>query len=191
MAFRQMPLSRRSLRKQIAVALESPASVIKRLWKKDDVPPDMSATMAIYNEAVDKFTQSALAFMEYERALTKARRQSELLQKEIEIARLRKEIGALKLVIPLLVEELGMCQIEYVSGGKSCTVPCGREAVAECTDCGVRICSDCRTQCCGDSFCDQCYDYHLSNSCMKKRVQSERQSLPAEVSGLPRFSSAS
>jgi hypothetical protein len=191
MAFRPMPLSRRSLRKQTAVALENPAGVIKRLWKKDDAPPTMSATMAIYNEAVNKFTQSALAFMEYERVLTQARRESELLQKEIEIARLRKEIGALRLVIPLLAEDLGMCQIEYVSGGKSNTVPCGRAAVAECADCGVRICSGCRTQCCEDSFCDQCYDYHLSNFCLKKRVQSERQSLPGEVSRFPRFSSAS
>ena len=83
--------------------------------EEDDALATMSATMATYNEAANKFTQSALAFMEYERALTQARRESELQQKEIEVARLRKEIGALKLVIPLLLEELGLCQIEYVS----------------------------------------------------------------------------
>ena len=185
MAFR-MPPPRRSLRKQIAVALENPVGMVKRLWKKDDALATMSATMATYNEAANKFTQSAIAFMEYERVLTQARRESELQQKEIEVARLRKEIGALKLVIPLLVEELGLCQIEYVSGGKSNTVPCGRAAVAECADCGVSICSDCRTECCGDSLCDQCYDYHVANSCVKKRVQSQRQSLPTEVSNSPR-----
>jgi hypothetical protein len=181
-----MPLSRRSLRKQIAGALENPVGVVKGLWKKDDAFATMSATMATYNEAANKFTQSAIAFMEYERVLTQARRESQLRQKEIELARLRKEIGALKLVIPLLVEELGLCQIEYVSGGKANTVPCGRVAVAECADCGVPICSDCRTECCVDSFCRHCYEYHVTNSCIRKRVRNERQSLPTEVSNSPR-----
>ena len=167
-----MPLSRRSLRKQIAGALENPVGVVKGLWKKDDAFATMSATMATYNEAANKFTQSAIAFIEYERVLTQAR--------------LRKEIGALKLVIPLLVEELGLCQIEYVSGGKANTVPCGRVAVAECADCGVPICSDCRTECCVDSFCRHCYEYHVTNSCIRKRVRNERQSLPTEVSNSPR-----
>jgi hypothetical protein len=181
-----MPLPSRSLRKQIVGALENPVGVVKRLWKRDDALATMSATMATYNEAANKFTQSAVAFIEYERVITHARRESELRQKEIEVARLRKEIGALKLVIPLLVEELGLCQIEYVSGGKSNTVPCSRAAVAECADCGVLICSDCRTECCGDSFCSQCYEYHVTNSCLRKRVRNERQGLPTEVSNSPR-----
>lgn len=187
MAFRPMPLSHRSLRKQIAGALENPVGVVRRLWKKDDALATMSATMATYHEAVDKFTRFATAFMEHERVLTQTRRQSQLREKEIELARLRKEIGALKLVIPLLFEELGACQIEYVSGGNADSVPCGRVAVAECADCGVPICSECRTECCEDSFCGQCYDYHATNSCMKKPVQSERQSPPTEVPKSPTF----
>jgi hypothetical protein len=66
------------------------------------------------------------------------------------------------------------CQIEYSSSGKADGMPCGKPAVAECSDCGAAICSDCRSWCCGDSFCEYCYDYHGTHSCVKKPVQNER-----------------
>jgi hypothetical protein len=64
------------------------------------------------------------------------------------------------------------CQIEYVSSDSD-GMPCGKTAVAKCSDCGSAICSDCQSECCGDSFCGQCYDYHVANSCVKKPVQNE------------------
>jgi hypothetical protein len=57
--------------------------------------------------------------------------------------------------------------------------PCGKRTVAECADCGTAICSDCRFECCGDSFCGQCYDYHVTHSCVRKPVQNEGNPLPA------------
>jgi len=68
------------------------------------------------------------------------------------------------------------CQIE--SANESDTVRCGKPAVAECADCGASICSACRTECCGQSFCDHCYDYHASYSCLRKPSQVEGQTLP-------------
>jgi hypothetical protein len=66
------------------------------------------------------------------------------------------------------------CQIEYVSSDSDNGMPCGKPAVAKCGDCGSSICSDCCTECCGDSFCVVCYDYHLTNSCVRKPAQSVR-----------------
>jgi hypothetical protein len=66
------------------------------------------------------------------------------------------------------------CQIEYVSSDSDIGMPCGKTAVAKCSDCGFAICSDCCTECCGDSFCGQCYDYHVTTSCVRKPVQNER-----------------
>ena len=66
------------------------------------------------------------------------------------------------------------CQIEFGSSDSDIGTPCGKTAVAECADCGSSISSNCRTECCGDSFCDQCYDYHLTHFCVRKPVQNER-----------------
>jgi hypothetical protein len=70
------------------------------------------------------------------------------------------------------------CQIEYVSGDSADVRPCGKRAVAVCSDCGATICSDCRVECCGDSFCDQCYDCHVATSCVRKPVRNERSLYP-------------
>jgi hypothetical protein len=74
------------------------------------------------------------------------------------------------------------CQIEYVSSSSDDGTPCGKPAVAECADCGASICSDCRSWCCGDSFCEYCYDYHVTHSCVRKPVQNE--STPLSPFGL-------
>jgi len=65
------------------------------------------------------------------------------------------------------------CQIEFANDDVG--TPCGKPAVAKCADCGTAICSDCQMECCGNSFCELCYDYHLTNSCLRKPVQNERQ----------------
>jgi hypothetical protein len=69
------------------------------------------------------------------------------------------------------------CQIEYVSSGSAEGMLCGKPAVAECADCGVSVCSACRLECCGSSFCEYCYDYHATHSCVKKPVQHEQHPL--------------
>jgi hypothetical protein len=66
------------------------------------------------------------------------------------------------------------CQIEYVSSDSDAGTPCGKPAVAKCSDCGSAICSDCCMECCGDSFCELCYDYHVTHSCVRKPIQNER-----------------
>jgi hypothetical protein len=68
------------------------------------------------------------------------------------------------------------CQIEFANDDVG--MPCGKLAVAKCGDWGSSICDDCRVQCCGDSFCGQCYDYHLTNLCVRKPVQNESQATP-------------
>jgi hypothetical protein len=71
-----------------------------------------------------------------------------------------------------LENKLGNCEIEYAasySGDQS--LLCGKRAIARCADCGSAICSECRFECCGDSFCDQCFDYHGTHTCLKKPVQ--------------------
>jgi hypothetical protein len=102
-----------------------------RLWQKDDMVT-LSTTMATYTEAVNKFTRCAAAFFDHERLLAEA----QIRQKEIEAVRLRKEIAALRLVIPLLIEEMNTnaCQIEYSSGDADVT-PCGKHAVATQMEC--------------------------------------------------------
>jgi hypothetical protein len=82
--------------------------------------------METYAEAANKCVNSATAFMEHARLFAEAKRAYELYQKEIELVRVRKEIDALKLVIPLLVEDAAACQIEYVSCGSSVSIPCGK-----------------------------------------------------------------
>ena len=63
------------------------------------------------------------------------------------------------------------CEIEYVTSGSDNGILCGKPAVAKCADCGTAICSDCCVECCGDSFCGQCYDYHVTESHLKRPVQ--------------------
>jgi len=67
------------------------------------------------------------------------------------------------------------CQIEYAPAWSDVGLPCGKPAVTRCADCGTAICSYCQLECCGDSYCELCYDYHLTHSCLKKPVQSESQ----------------
>jgi hypothetical protein len=66
------------------------------------------------------------------------------------------------------------CQIEYASSSTADALLCGKPSVGVCSDCSSAICSDCLVECCGESFCGQCYDYHVSQSCVKKPVQNER-----------------
>jgi hypothetical protein len=68
---------------------------------------------------------------------------------------------------------LPLCQIEYVSSDSDVGTPCGKTAVARCSDCGSSICADCRVACCGTSFCEFCYDYDVTHSCVRKPVQNE------------------
>jgi hypothetical protein len=66
------------------------------------------------------------------------------------------------------------CQVEFGRSERADTVPCGKPAIAECADSGAAICSECRSECCGDSFCGQCYDYHVTHSCVRKFLQNQR-----------------
>jgi len=66
------------------------------------------------------------------------------------------------------------CQIEHVDSDSDIGAPCGKPAVANCSDCGTAICSDCCVECCRNSFCALCYDDHLTSSCVRKTVQNER-----------------
>ena len=66
------------------------------------------------------------------------------------------------------------CQLEYAQSGRAGTVPCDKPAVGVCADCGTTISSDCRVEYWGDLFCQQCYDYHVTHSCLRKPVQNER-----------------
>ena len=63
------------------------------------------------------------------------------------------------------------CQIEFAKDDVG--MPCGKTAVAKCSDCGTAICDDCRMECCGASFCELCYEYHVTHSCVRKPVQNE------------------
>ena len=64
------------------------------------------------------------------------------------------------------------CQIEFLNEADA--VRCGQPAVAECADRGIPICSDCRTECCEGSFCEYCYEYHLTYSCLRKPARTEQ-----------------
>ena len=71
------------------------------------------------------------------------------------------------------------CQIEYVSSDSDVGELCGKPTVTSSADCGAGICSDCSLDCCGGSFCELCYDYHVTNSCLKKPAQNERHPFPS------------
>jgi hypothetical protein len=114
MAFKPMPVSHRPLWRQIAYLLQDPLGTVKKFWKREDGTEPQPPTMETYAEAANKCVNSATAFMEHARLFAEAKRAYELCQKEIELVRVRKEIDALKLVIPLLVEDAAACQIELI-----------------------------------------------------------------------------
>jgi hypothetical protein len=116
MVFQPMPLFL-SLRNRIATVLGNPLPMVKTVRKKD-LGPDAPLLLATYTEAVTKFTKAATELMEYARLLTEARNAYQLRQKENELAQLRREIDSLKLVIPLLIEDLDVCQTENGQRGK-------------------------------------------------------------------------
>jgi hypothetical protein len=116
-------------RKQITLALEHPLWTVKKLWKKKDGLRTQPPTLAMYTEAVDKCIAIATAFMEHASVYAEAKREHELWQKEIELVRARKEVDALKLVIPLLVEQAGDCQIGYETLGETNITLCGERKV--------------------------------------------------------------
>lgn len=60
------------------------------------------------------------------------------------------------------------CEIEYAAAWSDQGRPCGKVAVARCSDCGTAICSDCQVECCGDSYCGLCYDYHVTHAIVGK-----------------------
>jgi hypothetical protein len=65
------------------------------------------------------------------------------------------------------------CQIEFAN--EDHTIRCGKPAIADCADCGTPICDDCRMECCEESFCEYCYDYHVTYSCvLRKHATNER-----------------
>lgn len=112
MAFQPVPVHRRSLRKQIANVLEHPLDVVKTLWNEDSCAGREPPTREAYTDAANKCIDSATTFLDYARLFVEAKRAYDLWQKEIELDRVRKEISALKLVIPLLVESAVACQTE-------------------------------------------------------------------------------
>jgi hypothetical protein len=72
---------------------------------------------------------------------------------------------------------MASCQIGYAKLGSAEVDPCGKRAVTNCADCGSEICSGCRFWCCSYSFCEQCYDYHVAHTCLRKPAQNERHPL--------------
>jgi hypothetical protein len=104
MAFQPVPVPCRPVRKRIAHVLERPLRMVKKLWKKESGTGTEPPTMEAYTEAANKCITSATAFIERARLFAEAKRVYDLWQKEIELVRVGKEIDALKLVIPLLVE---------------------------------------------------------------------------------------
>ena len=64
------------------------------------------------------------------------------------------------------------CLIEFANGDSD-SIRCGKPAVVDCADCGMSICSDCETECCEESFCEHCYDYHVTYSCVRKPAQTD------------------
>ena len=75
-------------------------------------------TMEAYIEAANKCIDSATTFLDHARLFVEAKRAYELWQKEIELGRVRKEISALKLVIPLLAEPAVACQTKPLSSDR-------------------------------------------------------------------------
>jgi hypothetical protein len=70
------------------------------------------------------------------------------------------------------------CLIEFANADGD-SIRCGQSAVGDCADCGLSICSDCRAECCGESFCDYCYDYHLTTFLTAKTCPDRRTESPA------------
>jgi hypothetical protein len=66
------------------------------------------------------------------------------------------------------------CQLIYAASDTDVCTPCDNPAVVACADCGTAICSSCRMECCGESFCEPCYDYHVTHACRRKPVQPAR-----------------
>jgi len=138
MAFQPIPVFRRSVRKQIAYVLKHPLGMVKKLWKEEGCTATQAPTMEAYTEAANTCIASATDFIEHARLFAEAKRAYELWQKESEVIQVRKEIEALKLVIPLLVETTD-CQIEHVFGGSDVSIPSGNPVVAQCAECGAAI----------------------------------------------------
>lgn len=112
MAFQPMPVPSRFLRNQIALLLEHPIGMVKKSRKADDECTTQPPSMEGYGEAANNCIILATAFMENALVYVEAQREYKLWQKEIELVRVRKEIEALKLVIPLLVEQAPACEID-------------------------------------------------------------------------------
>jgi hypothetical protein len=66
------------------------------------------------------------------------------------------------------------CESVFVDSDSDVGIPCGRTAIATCSDCGTAICEDCCVECCGQPFCGVCYGFHATSSCLRKPVQAER-----------------
>jgi hypothetical protein len=156
MAFQPVPVHRRSLRKQIANVLGHPLDVVTTLRNKANCAGREPPTMEAYTEAANKCIDSATTFLDYARLFVEAKRAYELWQKEIELGRVRKEISALKLVIPLLAEPAVACQTESLSSDSYVSTSGNEPAVAQYADFGGAICSSCQTWCRGKSFCEAC-----------------------------------
>jgi hypothetical protein len=133
--------------------------------------------MEAYTEAANKCIASATTFLDYARLFVEAKRAYELWQKETELNRVRKEISALKLVIPLLAEPAVACQTESVSSDNVST-SCNEPAVAQCTDFGGAICSSCQTWCRGKSFCEACGNQFVAGEIRSERATSRYPRLP-------------
>ena len=178
MAFQPVPVHRRSLRKQIANVLEHPLDVVRTLWNKDSCAGREPPTMEAYTEAANKCIASATTFLDYARLFVEAKRAYELWQKEIELSRVRKEISALKLVIPLLAEPAVGCQTEALSSESCVSTSCNEPAVAQCADFGGAICSSCQAWCRGKSFCEACGNQFVDSEIRSERAASRYPRLP-------------
>jgi len=105
MASQPMPVPGPSLQKQTALVLEHPNRMVKKFLKADDECTTRPPSMEGYGEAASNCIILATAFIENARVYVEAQWEYKLWQKEIELVRIRKEIEALILVIPLLVEQ--------------------------------------------------------------------------------------
>lgn len=178
MAFQPVPVHRRSLRKQIANVLEHPLDVVKTLWNEDSCAGREPPTREAYTDAANKCIDSATTFLDYARLFVEAKRAYDLWQKEIELDRVRKEISALKLVIPLLVESAVACQTEPLSSDSHVSISCTEPAIARCAEFGGAICSSCQTWCRGKSFCEACGDELVASETRSERAISRYPQLP-------------
>jgi hypothetical protein len=127
MAFQRVPV-------QIANVLEHPPDVIRTLSNKERGAEWKPPTIEAYIEAVDKCIDSATTFLDHARVFVEAKRAYELLRKEIELGRVREEINALKLVIPLLEEPAVACQTERLSSDSDVSTSRTEPAMAQCAE---------------------------------------------------------